>query len=110
MPTLVEIWDYKLIWHRNRTCEARAGSLREPVVGEGPRVSRFKDDHCVEQGLLRLVECDVTWTNAVLLRRLRMASTLALYRQCCCIYVLFRVEGRKSEGKNFFICPPKSCL
>lgn len=73
-----------------------------PVVGEGPRVSRFKDDHCVEQGLLRLVECDVTWSNAVLLQRLRMASTLALSRQCYCIYVLFRVKGEKVKGKNFF--------
>lgn len=82
------------MWHRNRMCEARAGSLRGPVVGEGPRVSRFKDDRCVEQGLLRLVECDFTWSNAVLLRRLRMASTLALYRQCYCIYV-FRVGREK---------------
>lgn len=47
----------------------------------------------------------LTWAVAVLLQRSRMASTLALYRQCGCTYVLFKFgsKGRKNEKKNFLL-------
>lgn len=42
-------------------CEARVGSSRGLVVGEGPRASRSEgDDRVVSKSLSGLVECHVT--------------------------------------------------
>lgn len=50
-----------LIRRRNRMCEARVGSSRGLVVGEGPRASRSEcGDRVVNKSLSGLVECHVT--------------------------------------------------